>query len=200
MIAQMPFLSSMHAAPAGQSRSLRQETVHMPPEASSASMHLDVHCESLVHEAPIVCVSKGAFELPPHADSTLRSTTLDHSTVDIVMRQTSLHRPPAFRRSAHEPSNQSGPGARAESKPDFFEEAASPRRKLCIMLPLPHEPTRPRVLQALDSMRILTEFSVSYARGSAIPDDMQRCGRIVADYLGYPEHWLWQWLNGSWRD
>src|ERR1043165_8383156 len=97
MIAQMPFLSSMHAVPAGQSRSLRQETVQLPPEAS---MHLDVHCESLVHEAPIVCVSKGAFELPPHADSTLRSTTLDHSTVDIVMRQTSLHRPPAFRRSA----------------------------------------------------------------------------------------------------
>jgi hypothetical protein len=58
----------------------------------------------------------------------------------------------------------------------------------------------PRVEQALDSMRVLAEFSVSYAQGGAIPDDIRRHGRIVADYLGYPEQWLWQWLNGSWRD
>jgi hypothetical protein len=60
--------------------------------------------------------------------------------------------------------------------------------------------TSPRVEQALAAMRVLTEFSVGYAQGSAIPDDIQRHGRIVADYLGYPERWLWQWLNGSWRD
>ncbi len=71
-----------------------------------------------------------------------------------------------------------------------------------------HEPATcvtgisPRVQCVLDSMKVLSDFALFYRLGSPIPEPIQEHARIVADYLGHPlpEQWLWEWLNGLWRE
>ena len=65
---------------------------------------------------------------------------------------------------------------------------------------VPKQPSA-RVLRALDSMTVLSEFARDYQHGTRIPPSIWAHAKIMGEYFGYPpaKTWLPQFLNRPFR-